>query len=76
MDGYSENIVLEHQERIARLEQAQLDLDRRMESMEKSFDLLQKKMDKIYFWEISILATLLSTVVGGIILNYIKAKPF
>lgn len=76
MDGYNENIVLEHQERIARLEQAQLDFDRRMESIEKSFDLLQKKMDKIYFWEISILATLLSTVVGGIILNYIRTKPF
>ncbi|MGB9622733.1 MAG: hypothetical protein ACP5LD_10580 [Desulfomonilaceae bacterium] len=75
MDGYGENIVLEHQERIARLEQAQLDYDRRLESVERMFDSLQKKIDKIYLWQITILGAILSTVVGGIILSYVRAKP-
>ena len=63
VDGKVTEVILEHQGRISRIEQKTNDLDQRVSALEK-------KQDKIYQMQWVILATILSSVVGGIIVAY------
>ena len=74
MSNYPVDVTLNHQARIARLEQGQSDQDRRMsdiekrmsdmeERLEERISSVEKKVDKIFYLALTTLATLL----GGII---------
>jgi len=58
-------VIFEHQAQIAGLEQGYDDHNRRI-------CIVEKKLDRIYQMQWVILATVLSSVVGGIIVSYIR----
>lgn len=73
MDGRSADITLGHERRISHLEQGQIDQDRRMDSIEGNVAELRRQMSKIFYMQLTTLATILTSVVSGIILLRLKA---